>query len=798
MVNTNIQGPIPITGRGMVIRPNGHFEPGEFKRLVDCEILDNKIVRRRNMRQGYNEVLPGANTPRFIGQTEEGLIFSSYNEDDTDNSHMALFFRDNGGDPQDLESSELFSNYYNSILTIGAFFYNNRNYWLGVKTTSGVVTFNLRSTPDSYYPDDSAFGGLSLDSEDLFAFTPDNDYNLNVGKVAYNNSFIFKDRYWICLSGGLWFSKATDPTEFGVDDGGGFFLFPDDEVTYAVAVKDALYVICKTKIYVITYQDDPNSDASQRVISSDVGGEHACIFRDTPFFSNAEGIWEIQNLYVNKVIDSKDYGFDPVEGMKAEITPFGEYLYINMIREMIDESLLDYRINHFRSGYITGGWDTTDWDNAGGDAVVTLEAASFSWPDIGSTHSAKVTCVTPSTAMGFVTEDESAGDYFLEVDPETTMTMGFKAKTNVIADCFFEVQVNYYDAANAPVGSSGGIALGPNDFDSASGWQQFTFNLRYDIDAPTTHHASIRIRLKREDASAIDTGEAFWIQDLVVEKDGYNEVFEFGKALTAVTNTAVLNTNSLGSVVIFNKSLFTNPELVNRFFSPSTSSSHEGFQTWVFNADNGSMHAIKLPPAFSGSFDNEFIMDLAVKYDSEVTATPMLVISRCNEQNERGWNVYYMALNRNLDDNVWDLKSATHYSHPQIDVEVSNFVPDGLEYAMKRFRNLEIQGIYPRDNFKIATSVDNDEIPTGLATAISDIVGFDSAHTRPHYPHRMGINSRGHAINVKLFAFPYTAAFPEGDEDADPMWGEFEVSDMRLLWAYTGRGPIRNTFNQAP
>src|SRR5690606_18416586 len=119
-----------------------------------------------------------------------------------------------------------------------------------------------------------------------------------------------------------------DPTVFlDTEDNGGFFKYPNDVVTWAMAIADTIYVLCTSSVYAINYNLAPNDDATQRPISEIIGGEMGCIHLDTPYFINNLGIYAIHGTNIEKMMDSSfDVGKDYY---RNHLYSFENYLVVN-------------------------------------------------------------------------------------------------------------------------------------------------------------------------------------------------------------------------------------------------------------------------------------------------------------------------------------------------------------------------------------------------------------------------------------------------------------------------------------
>lgn len=337
MVNPIEIASIPLEGRGFVHRPVGNYKAGEYKRLVNMELTDEGVLRKRNpVEIGFDRyVLPEG---RFIGHLEEWIVFAL--NDGTDGLHFAR--RDN---PDSVNVNPIWQgvgdNLYGSGFDpvtegheiVGFFRYNGRNYWLSISN-------NYTGTTDTYkfYLHNFASGT----SEDvtvlplvfqhdiptvhtlLFTVAVDNHGMFGVQSFEFKKFFWFKDRLWIITNRGVYFSKATDPTNFTAPDGG-FFKFPDDLVKDAVAHHDRIYVMGADDLSYITYTSDPNADASVVSIARGVGGDALVLHEDTVYMARVDQLYMVEPNRVTKVLDL-DLGL--ASGADIKLVSFFDYVIL--------------------------------------------------------------------------------------------------------------------------------------------------------------------------------------------------------------------------------------------------------------------------------------------------------------------------------------------------------------------------------------------------------------------------------------------------------------------------------------
>lgn len=327
MVNTNIQGPVPLEGAGFIARRNGNFQPGEFKRLTNVELWGNQLVGRRPVKSiagdaSQTVAFPVDNAFGFLGNFGKYAIIASsdYQFAIAAGEQIAMW------DPNfNLPVPAPAGSFHRLV---GFFRYLKKNYWITLEFSAGVhIKLALyhgdasldNDTPITY--NDAYFATLTRTN--IYTILPtDKSFN----DFEFKNFFMQGNRLWVVTSLGVYFSAATDPTNFTVPDGG-FFKFPDQTINRGFSHKDAIYVLCDNSIHTINYTTDPNTDSFATKISDNMGGEDGCVFRDSAYVINQVGIYRILNNNIDKILDNEfDVGLDYY---KNSLTAFEDYLVVN-------------------------------------------------------------------------------------------------------------------------------------------------------------------------------------------------------------------------------------------------------------------------------------------------------------------------------------------------------------------------------------------------------------------------------------------------------------------------------------
>ena len=131
MVNTNIQGPVPLSGRGFIARRHGDYQPGEFKQLNNCYIDEKGSIQNRNnffcLRDNVN------NVEEILGTYENFNVIHSF---------AAQYINNKFQGPWNLLWSD--TNLPAATGTnpgkrlLGFFKYNDGIYWLSVKMNTNA------------------------------------------------------------------------------------------------------------------------------------------------------------------------------------------------------------------------------------------------------------------------------------------------------------------------------------------------------------------------------------------------------------------------------------------------------------------------------------------------------------------------------------------------------------------------------------------------------------------------------------------------------------------------------------
>jgi hypothetical protein len=343
MVNTNIQSPIPLVGRGYAQRPSMIYDTGEYPRLNNVFVTERGLEGRFGISKisdvFYNDAelsqytdlcgfigsmsysLGGADAAVVMGR--ETVLDFSKNESLVDTPYQG---NDSlGWVPADLQLTQ--TNGTNQV-PVKVFNYRDINYFLTQELTGGDTI--------EYHFGPEATGGVIPDLTSIIS-------GRTLGGATYDfvDSFVFKDRLWVITRNTIYFS-AVGPaslTNFTAPDGGAFIY--SDNIKAVEASKDTLYVICENEVYALTYGDDPNLDSTNLIISTDQGGDSSCTYEGTIYFTDGMTLFAVSSNSITTVMELELFQREPRSGtgnfsdslfdrpaISTKLVPFKDKLYL--------------------------------------------------------------------------------------------------------------------------------------------------------------------------------------------------------------------------------------------------------------------------------------------------------------------------------------------------------------------------------------------------------------------------------------------------------------------------------------
>lgn len=824
MVFRNIQAAVPLEGRGFVSKGGGDYLPGEYRKLTNMELVDGRLVRRKDIHANFDADDDYKGVYGKIGNFKHWSIYASRTHQIAvssvdgevlemwDPTKMSLGFA-----PEPGASLNFFTK------LVGFFKYNGYNYWITLMNDSysmyggvGIYTyFSAETSTDR--PTDYAFDGLQFDGVGLLNIVPTNSDYLNTRFITH---FLFKERLWIVTSKAVYFSVATNPRQMNtfLYEDAGFFRFPDTEVRWAMAIRDSIYVVCKDAVYSITYGTDPNADSVVRRIS-DVGGNHGCVFRDTPFFINYEGIFSITGNQVEKVMEV-DFDEGPNNFFNQRLTPYQNYLVLNKTHyNQPDEFETSMRTNYHNNP----SWNSPFW--YGDNELYNTRVASNPTSELYRVTFEKFTYSSES--------DRSPDDllpYPDTLDPDKQNVLRVKIANNtqlikvsalgVFGEEQYDINVKVGEVyilsawvwSDAPLyqGTRGrayvrsNIATDPLNSGfvyikapvykniHGAGWQR--------VDCSVRVNQNCKISLFIEFSAPVVQGVwgqhsgEFFIAGRMIE-EGFTILPYFDGNSPSLNGSDRFWFGSDESINLYSASA-KNASARDKNLVPyynSTRAAADGnvsdHNTYFINMDNGAVHVLDYQ-----AVDGPRTHVVAVDYNTTpnpANGLPSLILLS-NNGDMANPQSYISFLKEKRTPKSYDEVVASPVNLKKAmfsEIEIDSYVPDGVEYLMKKFRSLEIMGVFPnygidfRARFGSQNLMDP-ELPVVSIKDVEDATRDD----RPHFPHRVGINQRGRAITLNLKG-------PVGLTLADDVTNYYEISDLRLLWAYTERGVQHSGYN---
>lgn len=817
MVNQNIQSPIVIPGPGFVSRRSGDLRSGEYKKLVNAEIKDGRIVNRRNIRTKQVTAITDADITNKspIGYWNDWTIYSNLNYIDYAEVIFTAFKDDLTDSILGVPGPNPSAVGYSYKNEVGAFQYNNDFYILYwgwnpeyMKISYGLVNFDdseFRTRPDFTTAD------TYIQTEILSIPVDDPGFNL----TSFKNQFIYKDRLWIATEGRLYFSKATDFLEWDVVDGGGYFGFEGEKVNYVFPCNNIIYVICDSAIYVVTYNVDPNEDSTVVKISDSTGGLHGCEFRGTPYLINNDGIFVIYNNYLERVFNTDlDLGLNnyPVQ----TITPFIDYLVINKCYLFNTESLSptghSLRVNLFP---IPSG----EGDGSGSGTHVLVGGSASTVKDNENsnarTGSYSVRLLATNGTSGTSEEVFVSSSNRIKVQPGKRYMVSFYAKT-AIANVISHVNFWGYDAAGVSIGLMAGSGNNATGVASSYGTRFYAWvTIPPDDIAGAYRYINAMCGFKKSSGNWGSGPDYMYLDDFLFEEIATNvttpAAFFYGSTVDTgdleygyLTSTAYTFSSQIVSIET-NVPQKYELTLVNSFGRDlaNTDGNVNEYNLFFLNMIEKSLHVVDYKPIYcsaivTGSDYCGFANGISV--NPNVSNSPLMMTFSANDYNGAGGSgepTPVAAMEFELSNAIADkllektnLTSTHVYTtkkrNPQILIEKNSICPDGNEYLIKKYRNFEVMAKFPKNDFEVLFAYDNAAYGTALEI-IDDETLLVSGEYRGHQPHRIGLNQRARELSIKL-----RSEFNSAPENAD--WDFLEISDMRLLWTYTNRAPLNRSF----
>ncbi len=335
MVNTNIQGVIPIDGRGFTAKNRRVLDAGEYSVLSNMRIEDNILQSRHNV---FHYAPEGTVSPPlvdpfpFVGFVGPTVVVASKNAQlgcEPGTAHVAMWL------PTALPTDGN-ANSFNKI--VGVFEYNKIWFWLTWRYdhTTGLSAIWAYSKTSV---------GNVFKTTTFASLTPTLLFSITSTTFNFNNFFIFKERLWISTADGLYFSKATDPLTFAVPNGG-FFKIRDQIINFSFSSKDNIYITCNSTISVLSYTTDPNVDSYLREVTNSMGAETGCSLGDQAYVGNYDGVYAISPNSVELVRDD----FETIKSHYTKLVSWEKYLIVIKYKRQFYQNTGLGLLKHFNIG----------------------------------------------------------------------------------------------------------------------------------------------------------------------------------------------------------------------------------------------------------------------------------------------------------------------------------------------------------------------------------------------------------------------------------------------------------------
>lgn len=325
MVNTNIQAPINLAGKGHINKLREGYTSGEYTKLINAELdADGRIINRRPIRfQG------GSFTGSRIDKVRDFIGYFGPNPIVVGNDGMYLYPPDSSIARVNLWSPSNLPYYGHTVnyCIIKKFIrYNGKNYWICVEYELALDEFRIRLVYNSTVLIDITDTSTSFNMTNWGAQTSVVVQTRagSDGQIIFKDAFIHKERLWIITEDYAYFSKATDPLTWTPPEGG-FFKFSEAYINAAVGVKNNIYLIGDNSIYILSYTTDPNVDSIVYNLSGSAGGDSCAVYEDVVYVIRDNFLYSVVNNNVTKVLDL-DLGFYGVSSINTDIVSFGNYL----------------------------------------------------------------------------------------------------------------------------------------------------------------------------------------------------------------------------------------------------------------------------------------------------------------------------------------------------------------------------------------------------------------------------------------------------------------------------------------
>lgn len=259
----------------------------------------------------------------------------------------------------DVDVNTAFTPYLVKALSYGGSVYIAPNYEYNAmpKFTNQSSLLNLTFSTSITVPN-----GLLFKPGTTTANSPSNDL-----------MFAWKDRLFICYQDTVYFSKATDFSNWTAPDGGFFQVGNDTDsdqnyITSALVVGDTLYIFKSQGTYAFNFQVDPNTDGYLRTISNERGAHAAVTWNGRIFTCDSESVYEFAGGRYNDIGRNLDlvhstpgYSTTAAGSVLQSLHILNDYLVLG---PLISTSSPNSSGRYYAMNLFNGAW--VKWDVYGG------------------------------------------------------------------------------------------------------------------------------------------------------------------------------------------------------------------------------------------------------------------------------------------------------------------------------------------------------------------------------------------------------------------------------------------------
>lgn len=315
MVNTNIQSPVPLIGKGYTQRPNATYDNGEYP-LFNNVFIKDEGMETRNGITGLDIYRPGSDSMDNPKNFSNMMGFIGY-VTNTNINYLAAAGQDSLFTARQPEGGSLASaNAYwgptalqatqteiNFRVPIKAFMYQDRMIFVTMKAIPNAGNNSIASI-EYHWGKQTVPGPTATVPASWNLIVSRSGNSVVTGAEDFINAFAWKDRIWLVTADTVYWSgigTEVNQANFTVPVGG--FIKYSGRIKSVEYLRDTLYVICENEIYTMTYNSDPNTDAVNLAVSTNQGGDSSCIHEGTVYFTDGLSLFTVGNGSVNKALD---------------------------------------------------------------------------------------------------------------------------------------------------------------------------------------------------------------------------------------------------------------------------------------------------------------------------------------------------------------------------------------------------------------------------------------------------------------------------------------------------------------